>query len=135
MAASLSGMPDDVGMIIARKLLQGNAQRRFPASDGLTRESRGTRARKDRAGRPASRAQYSQAALKLVATLARSLQADMQELRKSNARRRPVPATPAAASRPNRRRRSVLFRGKVYVRRCRLVFPDCGAGTGGGLAA
>jgi hypothetical protein len=28
-----------------------------------------------------------------------------------------------------------LFRGKGCVRRCRLVFRDCGAGTGGGLAA
>ena len=70
--------------------------------------------------------------MKLVATLARSLQADMQvELTK------PAPATPAAASRPNSagRRRSVLIRGKVCVRWCRLVFRDCGAGTGGGLAA
>ena len=127
-------MPDNVGMIIARKLLQGNAQQRLPGPLG----SRGTRARKGRAGRLASRAYDGQAAMKLVATLARSLQADMQvELRNIERAVTTGTATPAAASRPNSagRRRSVLIRGKVCVRWCRLVFRDCGAGTGGGLAA
>jgi hypothetical protein len=47
MAPSSSGMPDNVGMIIARKLLQGNAQRRLPGSTGGTDrlESRATRSR------------------------------------------------------------------------------------------
>jgi hypothetical protein len=76
--------------------------------------------------------------MKLVATLARSLQTDMQvELRKVERAAAIGTATPAAASRPNSagRRRSVLIRGKVCVRRSRLVFRECGAGTGGGLAA
>jgi hypothetical protein len=66
-------MPDVVGMIIARNVLQGNAQRSFQARPaGLTARAR----------RPASRAHDGQAAMKLVAALARSLQADMQvELR------------------------------------------------------
>ena len=74
----------------------------------------------------------------LVATLARSLQADMQvELRNIESAVTTGTRDPAAASRPNSagRRRSVLIRGKVCVRRCRLVFRDCGADTGGGLAA
>jgi hypothetical protein len=71
-------MPDVVGMIIARNVLQGNAQRSFQARPAeLT-----ARANNDRARRPASRAHDGQAAMKLVAALARSLQADMQvELR------------------------------------------------------
>jgi hypothetical protein len=34
MAPSSSGTPGNVGMIIARKLLQGNAQQRLPGSTG-----------------------------------------------------------------------------------------------------
>ena len=75
--------------------------------------------------------------MKLVAALARSLQADRRTCATSNARWRPARVRRAADSGPSSagRRRSVLIRGKVCVRRCRLVFRDCGAGTGGGLAA
>ena len=68
--------------------------------------------------------------------ITRSLQAD-GACATSNARLRPAPARPAAAARPNSvgRRRSVLIRGKARVRRCRLAFHDCGAGTGDGLVA
>ena len=63
------------------------------------------------------------------------LQADMQvELRKIDRAAAISPATPRSLKTELRqRRRSVLIRGKVRVRRCRLVFQDCGAGTGGGL--
>jgi hypothetical protein len=74
----------------------------------------------------------------LGATLARCLQADMQvELRPIGHAAEIRTAAQAAASGPNSagRRRSVLIRGKVCVRECRVVFRDCGAGTGGGLAA
>jgi hypothetical protein len=74
-------MPDDVAIIIARKLLRGNAERRLPASVGWADapEWRGNDAPVKiglddqhhalTAGRPP---------MKLVATLARSLHADMQ---------------------------------------------------------
>jgi hypothetical protein len=76
--------------------------------------------------------------MKFAATITRSLQADMQaELR---AIERAVTSGTRDAGRGRKtnsvgRRRSVLIRGKVCVRRCRLVLRDSGAGTGGGLAA
>ena len=76
--------------------------------------------------------------MRLAASVARSLHAGMQaDLRDIERAATTGTREPAAASRPNSagRRRSVLIRGKVRVRRCRLVFQDSGAGTGGGLAA
>jgi hypothetical protein len=68
--------------------------------------------------------------MKLAAS---SLQADLRDIERAVAT---GTREAAAAARPNSvgRRRSVLIRGKGCVRRCRLVFRDCGAGTGGGLA-
>ena len=68
--------------------------------------------------------------MKFAASVTRSLQAGMQaELR--DIERAVATGTREAgrASRPNSagRRRSVLIRGKFCVRRCRLVFRDCGA--------
>jgi hypothetical protein len=76
--------------------------------------------------------------MKLGATLARCLQADTQvELRKIERAAAIGTRDAGRGLKPNStgRRRSILIRGKVCVRECRLVFRDCGAGTGGGLAA